>query len=77
MPPRRRSFDELQHRRDFGDRVHALRQERGWSQEELAEAADLHRTYVNRVERGLVNVSIDAMERLARGLGLRLGAFFD
>jgi transcriptional regulator with XRE-family HTH domain len=36
----------------FGKRVRTLRKERGWTQEELAEAADLHENYVSRLETG-------------------------
>lgn len=43
-----------------------LRSERGWSQEELAFESDLHRTFVAHVERGVRNISLDNIERLAR-----------
>jgi transcriptional regulator with XRE-family HTH domain len=39
-------------RKRFGDRIRALRNDRGWSQEELADRAGLHRTYIGSVERG-------------------------
>lgn len=42
------------------------------SQEDLAELAALHRTYVGSVERAERNVSIDNMERLATAVGISL-----
>jgi transcriptional regulator with XRE-family HTH domain len=50
--------------------LRAARQRLGFSQEELADAAGLHRTYVGSVERGERNVSIDNVARLAAALGL-------
>jgi len=47
-----------------------IRQERGLSQERLAEMADFHRTYVSQLERCVTNISIDGLERLANALGL-------
>lgn len=47
-----------QHLRVFGDRVRAVRLERGWSQESFADICGLHRTYVGSVERGERNVSL-------------------
>ena len=42
----------------------------GWSQERLAAAADLNRTYVSAVERGEQNISIDNIYKLSRALGI-------
>ena len=47
-----------------------IRAERGISQEQLAELAGIHRTYVGSVERSERNVSIDNIERLANALGV-------
>jgi transcriptional regulator with XRE-family HTH domain len=56
-------------RKIFAANVRTLRKRRGLSQEDLAEVADLHRTYIGSVERGERNISIDSMERMARALG--------
>jgi transcriptional regulator with XRE-family HTH domain len=48
-----------------------LRAERGWSQEELAFAAGLHRTFIAHVERQARNISLDNLERIAQALELR------
>ncbi len=54
-----------------------LRQAKDWSQEELAHQTDIHRTYVSDLERGRRNPSIDVIERLAKGLGVKLGELLD
>lgn len=56
----------------FAQRLKELRLEKGYSQEQLAELVDLHRTYVGSVERGERNVSIDNMERFAKALNVML-----
>lgn len=50
--------------------VRELRTRRELSQEALAELAGFHRTYVSQVERGISNVSIESLARLARVLGV-------
>ncbi len=54
----------------FGQSVRNLRLRLGISQEELAERADLHRTYISGIERGARNVTLRSIERLAKALGV-------
>jgi transcriptional regulator with XRE-family HTH domain len=55
-------------RETFGHRVREHRLSAGLSQEELAQAAGIHRTYVSSLERGQRNVSLDNIIALARAL---------
>lgn len=55
----------------FGSNVRELRTERGWSQEQLAERADMHRTFVGHVERGENQVTLETLCRLATALDVR------
>ncbi len=56
----------------FRQRVRALRQERGLSQEGFAAECDLDRTYVGGIERGERNLALRNIERIAKTLGVTL-----
>ena len=58
----------------FGLAVKELRMERNLTQETLAGEADLHFTYVSSVERGLRNLSLHNIHRLAAALGVTASA---
>lgn len=60
----------------FGDRLRQLRDERGYSQEYLAERAGLHRNYVGGVERGERNVALENIVKLAKALSVKPGDLF-
>ena len=60
----------------FGTRLRQLRNERGYSQEELAERASLHRNYVGGVERGERNVALENIVKLAKALSVKPGDLF-
>lgn len=58
----------LDARHRLSSNIKRLRRERELSQEQLAELAEFHRTYVSQLERCVTNISIDGIERLARAL---------
>lgn len=60
--------------RSFGKTVRRLRDAHGWSQEILAEKADLNRSYVGEIERGTAIASLLTLEKLARALEMSLSA---
>lgn len=59
-----------------GNRIRSLRQSRGWTQEALAEYAELHVSYVATLEKGKKNASIEVISRIAAAFGITLAEFF-
>jgi len=60
----------------FGETVKIIRNEKGISQEKLAELAGVHRTYISDVERGARNVSLVNIVRIAEGLKVEVSKLF-
>lgn len=61
----------------FGKRVKLLRNQMGISQEELADRAEIDRTYITSVECGRRNISIVNVEKLSKALNVSLSKLFD
>ena len=57
----------------FGRNVAKAREEKGFSQDKLAEKADLDRTYVSGIERGVRNPGIKTVISIAGALGVSVG----
>ncbi len=64
-------------KRVFGENVRRLRKAHGWTQEELGERADLHRTYVGLIERGEKSISLVNAKKIADVLGVGLDLCMD
>lgn len=60
-----------------GLRVKELRNQLGISQEELANRAELDRTYITSVEKGRRNISIGTLEKITKQLGCTMHEFFN
>jgi transcriptional regulator with XRE-family HTH domain len=60
----------------FGRAIRRLREEQEINQEEAAERCGLHRTYYSGIERGVRNVSLINIDRIARGLKTSLSDLF-
>lgn len=62
--------------RQFGERIKHLRISVSMSQEELSFRSGLHRNYISDVERGRRNISLKALNKLAKGLGITMRDLF-
>ena len=60
-------------RQCLGRNVRRLREEKGWSQEDYADRAGIHRTYVSDIERGKRNPTVTVVEKLAKPLEVTAG----
>ncbi len=71
---KRRAKPDVRER--FGTAVKFRREELGLTQEDLADKAGIHRTYLSDVERGTRNLSLVNIEKLATALSLKVSELF-
>nr|AAM03020.1 regulatory protein C.BcnI [Brevibacillus centrosporus] len=62
--------------RKFGRKVRIIREQKGLTQEKLAEEAGLHRTYISSLERGERSISLNNIEKIARALDVEIYQLF-
>ncbi|MEK7144151.1 MAG: helix-turn-helix transcriptional regulator [Patescibacteria group bacterium] len=56
--------------KQLGEKVEKARTKAGFTQEELANKAGLHRTYIAGIETGRRNISVKSLEKIAKALGI-------
>lgn len=71
------STEEKQHLTALGAAIRHFRETLGWSQEQLAERVELHRTYIGGVERGERNLCLLNILSIADALGVAPGGLID
>lgn len=57
-------------------RVREMRAALGWSQDDLADNAGLHRTYIGSIERAEQSIGVDNIEKLAKALKVPISELF-
>ena len=60
----------------FGQRVQELRKKRNLSQEQLADMAGVHRTYIGMVERAEKNITLRNIKKIAKALDVNIKELF-
>lgn len=60
----------------LGKRIRRIRKEQKLSQEELADKAGIHRTYMGKIERGESNPPVHTVEKIAKALKVSLNMLF-
>lgn len=61
----------------FGDKLKQLRKVKGLSQEQLAEKANLHRTYIGMIERAEKNITLLNIEKIANALDTKISSLLN
>lgn len=57
--------------KQLGKNIKKTREKLGKTQEEVAQEAEIHVTYLSRIERGVVNPSMEVLENIAKALKVK------
>lgn len=57
--------------KQLGENIKKVREKAGKTQEELAKQAGIHFSYLSRIERGIVNPSVEVLENIAKALKVK------
>jgi transcriptional regulator with XRE-family HTH domain len=61
----------------IGKKIFEFRKQKNLSQEKLANEAGVDRTYIPKVEKGQINITINSLEKIAKALNIEIKEFFD
>jgi len=61
----------------FGQKVREERKKRNFSQEEFADIAGVHRTYIGMIERAEKNITLENIEKISKALGVKISDLFN
>ncbi len=62
---------------EVGFKIRIIREEHGFSQEELASLAGLHRAYIGQIERGEKNIGLENLEKISKALNVDIKVLLD
>ena len=62
---------------ETGRLIRKHRNAKGWSQEELADRAGVHRTFISSIERGVRNPTVTSLHRVASAMDLTVSELID
>lgn len=65
-------FDKYENRRKVGQMIARLREDKGMTQQELADAAKINRVNLSKIENGRYNVSIDILGNILSALSAEI-----
>lgn len=67
----------METQKKLGLTIRELRTKQNISQEKLAELVGVHRTYIGMIERGEKNITINTIEKIAKGLNIKVWKIFE